>query len=74
MKKICFVLSLFLVLLFVSCTQIPDNKALVVIDNQCDKFCSIDKVWYKDAGSLFGWKLVWDEADDDFHPKFAKFG
>lgn len=73
MKKVCFVFGFFLVLLFVSCTQIPDDKALVVIENQCDEFCSIDKVWYKDAGSLFGWKLVWDEADDDFHPKFAKF-
>ena len=66
---LCFLFFLF----FASCTQIPGDKALVVIENRCDEYCSIDKVWYKDAGALFSWKLIWDEADDDFHPKFAKF-
>lgn len=65
----CFLLSFT----FISCKQIPDDKAKVVIENECSEFCYFDKVWYKDSGELLGWKLIWDEGDDDFHPRYATF-
>ena len=74
MRKFSFIIFFaFCVLLFNSCKQIPDDKAKVVIENQCNEYCYIDKVWYKDAGTLLGWKLVWDESDEDFHPRYATF-